>query len=297
MTQTERCSPTVHHGRRRRPITDLALGSILSGGGSTPAENTPKAWADMVDRFQRRRSRRAWASRCSTASTPCTATATCSARPSSRTTSAWARRATRTSCARSRTITAEETRATGPQWTFSPVHLRRARRPLGPHVRELQRGPAASSRRWRPRSTATRARAASSRTATACSPPPSTTRATATRSTAPATGDYKIDQGITVTNRQRLLGHVAAPVRARRAEAPRRQRDAVLLERRLDRGRRRQPVSTCTRNRELITDVLKGKMRLRRLRDQRLGGHPPDHRRPPTWRDPGHAPASTPAST
>ena len=35
-------------------ITTWRLGSILSGGGSTPAENTPKAWADMVDRYQRR---------------------------------------------------------------------------------------------------------------------------------------------------------------------------------------------------------------------------------------------------
>ena len=49
MTQTER-------GRvydDESPITTRALGSILSGGGSTPTENTPKAWADMVDRFQR----------------------------------------------------------------------------------------------------------------------------------------------------------------------------------------------------------------------------------------------------
>lgn len=39
MTQTER-------GRvydDESPITTRALGSILSGGGSTPAENTPKA--------------------------------------------------------------------------------------------------------------------------------------------------------------------------------------------------------------------------------------------------------------
>ena len=34
------------------PITDLKLGSILSGGGSTPTENTPEAWAAMIDRFQ-----------------------------------------------------------------------------------------------------------------------------------------------------------------------------------------------------------------------------------------------------
>jgi beta-glucosidase len=49
MTQTERYQ--VYDDTT--PITTYALGSILSGGGSTPAENTPEAWADMVDRFQR----------------------------------------------------------------------------------------------------------------------------------------------------------------------------------------------------------------------------------------------------
>ncbi|UOE43478.1 glycoside hydrolase family 3 N-terminal domain-containing protein [Agromyces larvae] len=34
-------------------IADLALGSVLSGGGSTPPGNTPEAWADMVDGYQR----------------------------------------------------------------------------------------------------------------------------------------------------------------------------------------------------------------------------------------------------
>src|SRR3954467_6436201 len=34
------------------PITTYKLGSILSGGGSTPTDNTPEAWADMIDRFQ-----------------------------------------------------------------------------------------------------------------------------------------------------------------------------------------------------------------------------------------------------
>ena len=33
-------------------ITTYGLGSVLSGGGSTPASNTPEAWADMVDRYQ-----------------------------------------------------------------------------------------------------------------------------------------------------------------------------------------------------------------------------------------------------
>ena len=34
-------------------VADLGLGSILSGGGSTPAGNTPAAWARMIDDFQR----------------------------------------------------------------------------------------------------------------------------------------------------------------------------------------------------------------------------------------------------
>ncbi len=49
MTQTER----ERVFSNETPITTWKLGSILSGGGSTPTENTPEAWADMVDRFQR----------------------------------------------------------------------------------------------------------------------------------------------------------------------------------------------------------------------------------------------------
>jgi beta-glucosidase len=48
MTQTERYQVFDDPA----PITTYGLGSILSGGGSTPATNTPAAWADMVDRFQ-----------------------------------------------------------------------------------------------------------------------------------------------------------------------------------------------------------------------------------------------------
>ncbi|MFE7840038.1 glycoside hydrolase family 3 N-terminal domain-containing protein [Streptomyces sp. NPDC057474] len=49
MTQAER-------GALATPadITAYALGSILSGGGSTPARNTPEAWAAMIDGFQLR---------------------------------------------------------------------------------------------------------------------------------------------------------------------------------------------------------------------------------------------------
>jgi beta-glucosidase len=48
MTQTERGQVYAD----ATPITTWNLGSILSGGGSTPDQNTPAAWADMVDRFQ-----------------------------------------------------------------------------------------------------------------------------------------------------------------------------------------------------------------------------------------------------
>jgi beta-glucosidase len=57
MTQTERyqLEPDANNpGRNETPITTYGLGSVLSGGGSTPAAgNTPEAWADMVDKFQR----------------------------------------------------------------------------------------------------------------------------------------------------------------------------------------------------------------------------------------------------
>ncbi|WP_423462623.1 glycoside hydrolase family 3 N-terminal domain-containing protein [Promicromonospora sp. MS192] len=50
MTQAERANvagdPAV--------VTELGLGSILSGGGSTPADNTPEGWADAIDGFQAR---------------------------------------------------------------------------------------------------------------------------------------------------------------------------------------------------------------------------------------------------
>jgi beta-glucosidase len=49
MTQTERGS--VYDDAT--PITTWKVGSVLSGGGSVPTPNTPQAFADMVDRFQR----------------------------------------------------------------------------------------------------------------------------------------------------------------------------------------------------------------------------------------------------
>jgi beta-glucosidase len=48
MTQAERAYTADHPSA----VTDLGLGSLLSGGGSVPTPNTATAWADMVDGFQ-----------------------------------------------------------------------------------------------------------------------------------------------------------------------------------------------------------------------------------------------------
>lgn len=56
MTVDEKIGQMTQVDRRyldaEEDIRDLNLGSILSGGGSTPPENTPAAWAEMVDRYQ-----------------------------------------------------------------------------------------------------------------------------------------------------------------------------------------------------------------------------------------------------
>jgi beta-glucosidase len=49
MTQAERAEVV----KDPTQISRLALGSLLSGGGSVPTPNTPEAWADMIDGFQR----------------------------------------------------------------------------------------------------------------------------------------------------------------------------------------------------------------------------------------------------
>jgi beta-glucosidase len=51
MTQAER--QNVDSTADVAKISGDLLGSVLSGGGSVPTPNTPQAWADMVDRYQR----------------------------------------------------------------------------------------------------------------------------------------------------------------------------------------------------------------------------------------------------
>src|SRR5690348_15185692 len=45
MTQAERAAVTPDEVREYR------LGSVLSGGGSAPRDNSPTGWADMVDAY------------------------------------------------------------------------------------------------------------------------------------------------------------------------------------------------------------------------------------------------------
>ncbi|WP_394826598.1 glycoside hydrolase family 3 protein [Pendulispora albinea] len=53
MTQAERLAFDPAHGTPVTDIRDLGLGSLLSGGGSTPPGNTPADWRKMIDDFQK----------------------------------------------------------------------------------------------------------------------------------------------------------------------------------------------------------------------------------------------------
>jgi beta-glucosidase len=57
MTLEEKLGQMIQIDRRYlREVEHIAtfhIGSVLSGGGSVPEPNTPEAWADMVDQFQR----------------------------------------------------------------------------------------------------------------------------------------------------------------------------------------------------------------------------------------------------
>ena len=107
-----------------------------------------------------------------------------------------------------------------------------------------------------------------------------------------ASGDYKIDQGITVTSHQEFWDNALRQYVPGRPEARRRDRHAVVLERRLDRRRRRNPLKMHA-HKELITDVLKGKLGFKGFVISDWEGiHQIPGDLPPRC-----APASTPAST
>ena len=290
MTQAERGAATGDPGL----ITDLRLGSVLSGGGSVPTPNMPRAWAKMVDGFQQE----ALSTRLGipiiygvdavhghgnvygATIFPHNIGLGATRDPG------WSSGSRRSPPRRSR--------ATGIPWDFAPcICVTRDARwgrsyesfgedPLlvsvmgtaavvglqGTRQRELDRNEQVL---------ATVKHFAGDGDTEYGTRPSATTRST--RASRSPTG--RISTGST----WRRTG--------RRSERRRRQRDALVLQRRLDRGRRRQPDQDAP---EPGTDLRRaqGQDGARRLRDQRLGGHP--SARPATtptrcgW-------ASTPAST
>jgi hypothetical protein len=84
--------------RDRGDISKYALGSMLSGGSSAPADIAASGWAQSCDELQAHALRTGLRIPLvcgSTVSTRCTDTTTSKARAASRTTSGWARRAAR----------------------------------------------------------------------------------------------------------------------------------------------------------------------------------------------------------
>ena len=238
MTQAERIDVDADPSL----ITTYGLGSILSGGGSTPASNTPEAWADMVDRYQE-------AALETRLGIPILyGVDTVHGHGNLQGATVFPHNiglgATRDPELVEDDRPHHRDRDPGERTAVGvrAVRLRGARRPLGPHLRELRRGPEAGhedgdrdrrapgQRRRRPgpagpgagdRQALRRRRADHLRHARPATTP--STRAS-TRSPAPS------------STRLALAPYVPAM-----QEAPRRLGHAVLLQRRLDRGRARQP--------------------------------------------------------
>jgi beta-glucosidase len=123
-------------------VTTWGLGSVLSGGGSVPADNTPAGWADMVDGLQSAAletrlgipllygvdSVHGHGNLLGATVFPHNIGLGATRDPDL--------------VEAIGHVTAIETRASGPQWSFSPC-VCGPRRPVGPDLRELRRGPGA----------------------------------------------------------------------------------------------------------------------------------------------------------
>ena len=298
MTQAERAErrPERREGHERH-ARQRAVGRRL-GAHPEHARRRGPTWSTPT---RRPRWRPGCTSRSSTASTRSTATATCTARPSSRTTSPSARRATRRSCRRSST---------------SPPRRRARPARSGPSPRAS--APPATTAGAARTSASARTRSSSRKMETAIDgfqgkdakgiDKPDRVLATAkhfagdglttygTGSNSGQTGNYPIDQGVDQVSHGTFYRLALQPVRAGDPGPQRRLGHAVLLGRRLDRGRPRQP-DQHARQQGPDPGLAEGSGGLRRVRDLRLQRdrpHRPDDRR----RSPrGSSRASTPAST
>jgi beta-glucosidase len=137
-------------------VATWRLGSVLSGGGSVQTPNTPEAWADMVDTFQAQALRtRLGIPLIYGVDSVHGHSNLVGATVFPHNIGLGATRDTKL-VERIEHVTAEETRATGPQWIFAPcVCVAVTCAGAGP-TRASPRTPAWSSR-WRRRSTASRA--------------------------------------------------------------------------------------------------------------------------------------------
>ena len=281
MTQAERVDVDADPSL----ITTNALGSVLSGGGSVPANNTPEAWADMVDRYQ--------AAALETRLGIPLLYGVDSVHGHGNLLGATVfphnigLGATRDPKLVEKIghITAEETRASGPQWAFAPcVCVARDDR-WGRTYESFGEDPAAGEVHWRPSSTGSRAGPASSTR-------PDRVLATAkhfagdglTRRGATGEGDYPIDQGINQVVARRVRQARPLAVRPRRSSGTTSARSC-----------RPSPASTgpttgsatrsrCTPTRSSSPTCSRASSGFDGLRHLRLAGDPADPRRLPRRR-------------
>ena len=288
MTQAERAEVDADP----TPITDVSLGSCCPAAARRRRPTRRRRGPTWSTTSSARRSTHACTSRCSTASTPCTATATCRRdrlpaqhRP---------RRHPRPGAGRE--DRAHHRRGDArhrPQWAFAPC-ICAARDDRWGRTYECfgedpalveQMETAIDGLQGDGRHLADRDRVLATAKHYA---------GDGDTSTAPANGDYTIDQGIAsptaTTSANIALRQYVPAVRTHDVGWSCRPSRASTGPRTASATR-----SRCTRNQELITDVLKGQMGFDGLRDQRLGGR--STRSPATCADAGRGPASTPAST
>ena len=223
-------------------VTTWRLGSVLSGGGSVPADNTPAGWADMVDSLQ--------AAALDTRLGIPLLYGVDSVHGHGNLNGATVfphnigLGATRDPALVRRIghITAEETRASGPQWSFAPcVCVARDDR-WGRTYESFGEDPKLVISHGDRHRRASGPAPAISTTPTACSRPRSTYAGDGLTTYVPKTdGSYPIDQGVDEVSRRTFAKLALSPYPRGDPPPPRRLGHAVVLERRLDRGRTRQP--------------------------------------------------------
>ena len=180
MTQAERGAVAGDPSQ----IATLRLGSVLSGGGSTPTPNTPAAWVDMVNEFQE-----PGAEHPPAASRIIYGIDAVHGHGNVYGATVFPHNiglgATRDPALVEKVGAGHRRGGTRDRHPVElrAVRLRRPRRAVGPHLRELRRGPDAGRPRWRRSSTACRVTGGRRSQPTTSWPPRSTTRVTATPST------------------------------------------------------------------------------------------------------------------